>query len=99
MKQSPAFFAGFFIYYISDLSEIKVDYYVNTKNFSYIFDPDNISAHDNPKGEALLVTANEEFIVGNYKSEFNTSQLSLGMSIYRLSGADVNITKMMLLIK
>ncbi len=53
----------------------------------------------NVLGEFVTTLANEEFTVGNYKREFNASLQSSGIYIYRLSGANVNITKKMLVIK
>ena len=50
-------------------------------------------------GQEVRVLANEEFQPGKYTVDFNATDLTSGIYIYRFIGQDVNYTKKMVLIK
>ena len=93
----------------SDL-EIPKEYYVE-QNFPNPFNPSTVISFGLPKdgitslkiynilGQEIAEIVNEYLAAGNYKFEFNGSELSSGMYIYRLQSQDYTSVKKMLLIK
>jgi hypothetical protein len=53
----------------------------------------------NVLGQLVKTLADDEYLPGYYKVNFDAARLSSGMYIYRLSGSNVNMTKKMVLMK